>query len=523
MLANLSPEAAREQRMGKAKILIVEDDAIIVLRLKETLQSLNYDVVSTADTGEQAVKKALSFNPDLVLMDITLKGSMDGIQATQEIHAQLDIPVIFMTAFSDESKIKRAKETRPYGYLLKPVQDKELEVNIAIALHIAQVEAEKKQVEEEKKKLEQQFFQIQKMESLGTLAGGIAHDFNNLLFQIMGSVQIVKKRLPETDRSARNLSNALQAAFRAKDLVQQILTFSRSTNSEYKAVKVQPILKEAVKLLRSSLPSTIQIIPEINLEAGAIECDPTQIYQVLVNLCTNAHSAMQEKGGILTVIIRESTDQKRLEMIVGDTGCGIAPDILDKIYDPYFTTREKGEGTGLGLSNVHGIVKSHLGTISVTSTVGQGTTFHLSFPLAKPSGNNPDFYASSPDLPLGTEQILVVDDEELISRMEVEILQSLGYRVDGFHSSLEAFEAYKKDPHKYDLVLSDQTMPNLTGTDLAQKILKLRADARIVILTGYSKNISKTEVEKAGIKRLILKPLDMEMLATAVREVLDAT
>ncbi|MCG8337939.1 MAG: response regulator, partial [Proteobacteria bacterium] len=306
--------------MSDTKILVVEDDAIIVFKLKHTLENLGYNVVGTADTGEKAIDFAFRESPELILMDIRLKGSMDGIQAAGQIREKLDVPIIFMTAYSDEDKIKRAKKTLPYGYLLKPVQDKELEINIDIALHVARVEAEKRFAEEERKKLQQQLFQAQKMESLGTLAGGIAHDFNNLLFQIMGSIQIVKKRLPESDRSIKNMSNALQAAYRAKDLVQQILTFSRKSKSERQILLVQPIIKEALKLLRSSLPTTIQIEQHIEDTVGMILCDPTQIYQVLINLCTNAyHAMMSQEEGILRVIMQEKESEDALEIIVSDT------------------------------------------------------------------------------------------------------------------------------------------------------------------------------------------------------------
>lgn len=509
--------------MSDAKILIVEDDAIIVFKLKHTLENLGYNVVGTADTGKKAIEFAFSESPELILMDIRLKGSMDGIQAAEEIREKFEIPIIFMTAYSDEDKIKRAKKILPYGYLLKPVQDKELEINIDIALHVARVEAEKRFAEEERKKLQQQLFQAQKMESLGTLAGGIAHDFNNLLFQIMGSIQIVKKRLPDSDRSIKNMSNALQAAYRAKDLVQQILTFSRKSKSERQILLIQPIIKEALKLLRSSLPTTIQIDQHIDDKVGMIHCDPTQIYQVLINLCTNAyHAMMSQEEGILKVTMQQNEAEGVLEIIISDTGHGMKPEIVERIFDPYFTTKNTGEGTGLGLSIVHGIINKHNGRIEVESVANKGSQFKVVLPLAQQRDSQVTATSQNSDLPRGNERIMVVDDEELIMMMETEILESLGYSVEGFSNSHKAFERYQKDPAEFDLVLTDQTMPKLTGVELSKRILELNKDAKIILLTGFSESITEEQVKTIGIKQFLMKPLDMTKLAVAIRKALDA-
>lgn len=507
--------------MGRARILVVEDDAIIVEKLKLTLKKLNHEVVSTSDNGLEAIEFAKRDDPDLVLMDIHLKGSLDGIQTTEEIRANKEVPVIFMTAYSDDEKIQRAKKTLPYGYLLKPVQDKALEINIEIALHTARVEAEKRFAEEERRKLQQQLFQAQKMESLGTLAGGIAHDFNNLLFQIMGSIQIAKKRIPESDRSIKNLSNALQAAYRAKDLVQQILTFSKKSKSERKPILIQPIIKEALKLLRSSLPATIEIQHDIDPAAGLIECDPTQVYQILMNLCTNAYHAMDQNGGVLQVTLKEIGEDSLLELTVKDTGQGMSSDTVDRIFEPYFTTKGTGEGTGLGLSIVHGIVSNYGGKIEVESSPGLGSLFRIRFPLTQEKLDSSDANSDMQNLPKGKERILVIDDEELIMKMEVEILESLGYEVEGFADSVEALKSFMEDPSRFDLVLTDQTMPDITGIDLAREILAVKKDIPIILLTGFSGGSSERRAKSAGIKRYLLKPLDMNKLAITMREVLD--
>jgi CheY-like chemotaxis protein len=361
------------------------------------------------------------------------------------------------------------------------------------------------------------------MESLGTLAGGIAHDFNNLLFQIMGSIQIVKKRLPESDRSVKNMSNALQAASRAKDLVQQILTFSRKSKSERQVLFIQPIIKEALKLLRSSLPATIQFDQHIDKKAGMILCDPTQIYQVLINLCTNAyHAMMAQEEAILTIEMKENKTEGVLELSVSDTGHGMKPEIVERIFDPYFTTKSTGEGTGLGLSIVHGIVSKHNGRIEVESKPGEGSRFKVILPLVQQSDNAVASSDQAPDLPTGNEHIMVVDDEELIMTMEIEILESLGYTVEGFSNSFEAFKRFQHDPTGFDLILTDQTMPKMTGIELSKRILELNKDARIILLTGFSENVTEDQARAAGIRQFLMKPLDMTKLAVTTREVLDA-
>jgi PAS domain S-box-containing protein len=381
--------------------------------------------------------------------------------------------------------------------------------------------------------LQRQLIQSQKMEAIGTLAGGIAHDFNNILSAILGFAELALFDLAEGSRSHEDVSEVIKAGNRAKDLVRQILTFSRKTEQEFKPIDIVPLLNEALKFLRATLPSTIEIDTRLNAENAEVLCNPTMIQQILMNLCTNAAQAMKETGGTLTVNLSEievdidgigkqpqMPPGPYLRLTVSDTGPGIEPGHLGRIFDPYFTTKEKGEGTGLGLSVVHGIIQSLKGTVSVDSTPDQGTAFNVYLPRVI---GVPDSSVHQPQsLPTGSERILLADDEDALATMGRLMLGRLGYRVTVKTDSCEALEAFRSAPDQFDLIISDKTMPRLTGFDLAEEVKKIRPEMPIIICTGYS---DETETEKAvrlGISRLVVKPLSLDDLAGAVRSALDS-
>ncbi len=391
---------------------------------------------------------------------------------------------------------------------------------------------ERKQIENEKAKLEVQLQQSQKMESIGTLAGGIAHDFNNILFPIIGFAEMAREDTSEGSSLRNSINEILHGAKRAGDLVKQILTFSRQAGQELKPLQVQLVIKEVLKLIKSTLPSTIEIKQYVSKKCGLVLADPSQIHQIAMNLITNAYHAMEDEGGKLEVTLKEVelgiddlTDPSMATgtyacLTVADTGPGMDQSVISRIFEPYFTTKENGKGTGLGLAVVHGIVKSYKGDIRVYSETGEGTAFHVYLPVIKSQFETEEADTVAP-VPKGTERILLVDDEDPIVRMEKQMLERLGYDVTERTSSIEALEAFRATPDKFDLVITDTTMPNMTGIQLSQKLLEIRPDIPIIICTGFSTKIDDEKAKAAGIRGYVMKPVIMSEIAKKIREVLD--
>jgi PAS domain S-box-containing protein len=385
----------------------------------------------------------------------------------------------------------------------------------------------------DQKKMENALNQAQKMEAIGTLAGGIAHDFNNILSAIMGNLQLAQLSCSEPDKLNGYLQSGIAASLRAKELVKQILAMGRQGQQEKRPLQMSLIIKEALKLLRASIPTTIEIQQDIESE-GYILAEATQIHQVVMNLCTNSYQAMQETGGKLTVTLKEknlSTGKhfpafdlpagRYLYLEVADTGHGMDKDTREMIFEPYFTTKESSSGTGLGLAVVHGIVQSHGGYISIYSELGQGTTFRLFFPLLLDPETILTENVSSVDFVMGTENILLVDDEKDILAVGSELLKFHGYSVTTYSSSLDAFQHFKEDPTAYDLVITDMTMPNLSGDLFGEKIKQIRPDIPVIICTGFSKNLEQGGALKAGFASYLTKPVEAGELLLAIRKALD--
>jgi len=393
---------------------------------------------------------------------------------------------------------------------------------------------ERKQSEMEKQRLEAQLRQSQKMEAVGTLAGGIAHDFNNILSAIVGYTEMARMDLPQGAVSGKSLDEVLKASERAKDLVRQILAFSRRTEHDSKALRVEPVVKEALRMLRSSLPSSIDIRWTIRPALPAIIGDPTRIHQILMNLCTNAAQAIEDEQGVIEVRLEEAgLDElgaakvgdlppgRYIRLTVRDTGIGMPPDVRERIFDPYFTTKEAGEGTGLGLAVVYGIVSDYGGGVTVESEVGQGSRFSLFLPVAESEASSPPD-ADRPPMPRGRgEHLLFVDDEPAIAKLGRQYFERLGYRVTASQSSPDALELFRTNPHRFDLVITDMTMPRMSGDELAAAMLSIRPDLPIVLCTGYSQRISEARAREIGIRAYVTKPTTDNELANAVRRVLD--
>ncbi len=383
-----------------------------------------------------------------------------------------------------------------------------------------------------RKEIEARLNQAQKMEAIGTLAGGIAHDFNNILFPIIGHAEMLLEDFAENTSVKESLNEIYTSALRAKELVKQILTFSRQEKNELHLFRIQPVVKEALKLIRSTIPATIEINQDINNECGPVKADPTQIHQIIMNLATNAFHAMEETGGKLTITLDEvkfdHLDILRLEMRPGtyiclcvtDTGTGMPADIVDKIFDPFFTTKPKGKGTGMGLSVVHGIVMKMNGDIRVYSEPGKGTRFSVYLPVEKGSAAESG-KAHHSGIQGGNEHVLLVDDEKSVVEMESQMLERLGYQVSSRTSAIEALKFFQTDPYRFDLVITDMAMPEMSGDRLASAIVDIRSDIPVLLCTGFSDILSPDRAQAMGIRAVLLKPIVISELAAKIREILD--
>jgi len=391
---------------------------------------------------------------------------------------------------------------------------------------------EQKKGEKIRRKLEAQLQQSQKIESIGNLAGGIAHDFNNLLFPIIGMSEMLLEDLPQDSLEYENAQEIFVAGRRAGDLVQQILAFSRQSEHKMTPVRVQNVLKEVLKLTRSTIPSNIEIHENIQQDCGLIMADPTQVHQVAMNLITNAYHAIEDKNGAIDIKLEKMTLQDNelpdtvlqsgqyARLSVSDNGIGMSQNTISKIFEPYFTTKKQGKGTGLGLSVVYGIVKEHGGDIKVYSEIEKGTTFNIYLPLMKKTSETAVVQQSSKAV-TGTERILLVDDEVSVAKLEGQMLSRLGYQATIETSSNDALNSFKGNPDSFDLVISDMTMPDITGDQLAKEILLIKPDTPIIICTGFSERINKEQAEVLGIKGFLMKPVVKSDMAQMVRKVLD--
>ena len=395
---------------------------------------------------------------------------------------------------------------------------------------------ERRKAEMELQKAETQLRQAEKMEAIGSMAGGIAHDFNNILTPIVGYAKMLARGLKEGTTEHKYAAGIQKASGRAKDLVAQILTFSRKSEdvdvSSYKPIHIIPIAKEILTLQRTALPKEIEINRVIKTEHDVVQADPTKIHQVLMNLSTNAWHAMRDRGGpgVLEMMLTDFTIDARtkstefphlkpgryLRISVKDTGTGIPPHVLKRMFEPFFTTKKVGEGTGMGLAVVHGVITSLHGEISVETEVGKGTTFHIVLPTVEANASEEEG-AKEAALPSGSECILIVDNESEIVKMLGHMLASLGYQPVAANSGTEALQLFQQSPNRFDMIITDQVMPGMTGIEAASKILAIRKDMPIILISAYAEEITPERAKAGGIKELMDKPISMENLAETIR------
>ncbi|WP_413882085.1 ATP-binding protein, partial [Desulfobacula sp.] len=374
--------------------------------------------------------------------------------------------------------------------------------------------------------------QAQKMESIGTLAGGIAHDFNNIMAIIVGNIELALDDVPKWNSAYSSLEEIKKASLRAKNIVKQLLSFSRKTDQEMQPIQIVSVIKDALKFLRSTIPTTIDIVPDICVTDETILADPTQINQIIMNLCINASQAMEQTGGDINVtvakVILENNSAKEypdlksgdhVKIIVSDTGPGIDPEIIDQIFDPYFTTKDVGKGSGMGLAVVHGIVKNHNGAISVNSRLGKGTKFIIFFPIT--TEKSMVERKTTKDIPGGNETILFVDDEISIVKMVKRMFERFGYKIETATTPEEALGKFSLNPDHFDLVITDMTMPQMTGVKLSEKLMDIRKDIPIIVCTGHSTLVDEEKAKELGLAAYVMKPINMQETAQTIRKILD--
>jgi CheY-like chemotaxis protein len=558
--------------------LLMVDDNVQNIYMAEVLFTGNGYQVESAANGVEALEKARRDPPDLVVSDI-LMPVMDGFALCREWRQDdrlRSIPFVFYTAtYTDPEDEKFGLSLGADRFLVKPITPENLlsaveevfreleacssactkkpipaedvylkEYNQAL-IHkledkLAQLETanqalekeigERKLAEDKMRRLESQLIQAQKMEAIGTLASGIAHDFNNILLAIMGYSEIALINTRSGLSGEKHIQEALKACERAKELVHQILTFGRQTEIDRQPVQIKSVVKEVLKLLRASLPATIDI--RQRLESGSlILANPTQIYQVVMNLGTNAAQAMKGGSGTIDVILVDVeldeyfvkthhglTPGRYQKLEVVDNGVGMVPDQVKRIFEPYYTTKPRGKGTGLGLSVVHGIVKNSGGGITVYSEPQQGTTFRVFFPIFES-----DTVADVPPVELlegGQERILFVDDEPTLLEIGAELLKRLGYRVTTCGNGRAALQVFQAQPNGFDLVITDMTMPGLTGDKLAQALVQVRTDLPVILCTGFGTAVMGRQACQTGVKAYLMKPFVLRDLAKIIRQVL---
>jgi DNA-binding response OmpR family regulator len=517
----------------RPRILICDDEPMMVESIKALLSGGDYRLQST-NTPRHALTLIHAESPDLVILDVMMP-EMTGFEVLDAVDRErCNAAFIIVTGEASVDSAIKAIRKGADDYLRKPFEPEELIIRVENVLKQRQMQIDHTSVKAENRHLENQLRQSQKMEAIGTLAGGIAHDFNNVLSIILGNTELALADIPHDHVIHHNLERILSASLRAREMIQQLLSFSRKEESGCKPIRLNSVIAESLKLMRASMPTNISIERSICKTLCTTIADATQIHQVMFNLCTNAAHAMEPSGGVLTIRLEPVTldgdttvdpdglaPGKYARLVVADTGHGMEKDIIDRIFDPYFTTKETGKGTGMGLSVVHGIINSCGGVIRVFSHPGRFTEFHLYFPVVDMVVDAEPAIFDKQHLPGGLEHIMIVDDEDMLVDMMRQVLEQLGYTVTAHTDSKTSLDVFLSSPHSYDLLITDMTMPGMTGSDLAKAVKAARADLPVILCTGYNEQISEENAQSLGIQALIMKPVGMQQLAETIRGVLE--
>jgi signal transduction histidine kinase len=516
--------------MANAQIMLVEDERIVALHLQQQLASFGYDVVANVASGKQALQKIEEKRPDLVLMDINIEGEMDGIETASRIPPSYGIPVIYLTAYSEEATLERARATKPYGYLLKPFSERELHATIEMVL-------ERDRAEKALRASEERLRQAQKMEIVGQLAGGVAHDFNNILAIIYGNLDLLDDALADRPDLRQIVQSAMKAASRGASLTHQLLAYSRLQPLAPRVLDVGKLVVEMTQLLQRTLGETIAVETHVPGSLWKTLIDPNQLESAILNLAVNARDAMPNGGKLVTEIENAVLDanyaEQHLEVTPGryvmlavtDAGVGMSKEVVERALEPFYTTKPVGQGTGLGLSMVYGFVKQSNGHIKIYSEQGHGTTVKLYLPAAEAERDDDRPATAQSELPMAKqgEVVLVVEDDPMVLRLAVQLLTRLGYQTVEAHNGPAAIPILEQDG-RIDLLFTDVVLPKgMNGAQLALEAQKRRPGLKVLYMSGYTANaIIHHGVLDQGV-HLLTKPFRKLELAHKVRQVLDET
>jgi CheY-like chemotaxis protein len=527
MTAPLAPPSIQSTpSLHPVQVLIVEDERIVAGDLRARLRRMGYRVVGIASTGVDAIHAADEHHPDLVLMDIRLEGAMDGIQAADTIRRAHNIPIIYLSAYADQSTVERAKVTEPFGYLLKPFEDSELRTTIEMALY-------KRSMEQERRALEAQLLQSQKMESIGTLVVGLAHNLNNILAIVMGYASRLERSPDDPAKVLQSVNAINQAVRRGAGLIQQLIGVTTKSNLQYSSVDINGMLEGLIRMVIEVFPKTITFVQRLDPYRPTISAEQNQLHQALLNILLNARDAMQH-GGTITMATQSVSsaslrgrfpnlqDIPYVRVAIADTGGGMDTETLRHIFEPFFTTRDRAMFTGLGLSVVYGIVSSHKGFIDVQSKVGEGTTLTLYFPAETPDAGVlvPEVLPAA-QVKGGTETILVVEDEEMLRSLVKEVLTRAGYSVLFAVDGEDALRVYDAERGSIDLVLLDFGLPKLAGDEVLVALRERNPEVKVVFSTGYVRKEKSKELLDLGARGVVFKPYTVLDMLDTIRNVLD--
>ena len=513
--------------MTKAKIMIVEDEAIVAREIKAGIENMGYSVASISSRGEEAIEKVQEDRPDLILMDIQLKGQMDGIEAADIIESRFGIPVIFLTAYDDDERLKRAKSTLPYGYVLKPFRDRDLRITIEMGLYAAEMNAWRIRAEAQAR-------ESQKMEAIATLAGGVAHEFNNALMGIMGNIELLKMKLPEDEKLAKYFEAMNESGHRMSRLTDQLLAYSEGGKYNAKNLKLNDFVIETLPILQHDLSSEVRVETHFSKDVSYIKADHAQMQMVLSAIVANSNEAIEDVGLIRIAAENKDIDEdftkqhpglkpgRYVSLTIEDDGKGMDEETKDGIFEPFFTT--KFQGRGMGMAAVYGIIKSHDGAITVDSELGKGTVVRIYLPAISVESKEQEAKAvrePEVEIAMGEGTILVIEDEKQLVDLFRQILERLGYRVLVAETGKEAVELAKTFDGQIDLALLDIKLPDMDGGRVYPLIMEARPDLKVIVCSGYSIHGPAQKILDAGAEGFIQKPFSIAPFAEKLKEVLE--